>query len=173
MTSPKSSALRSEPWLCIVETGQRVVSTEAGANAGRWMAPGDSAAVVLAGDEEAARAQVAEALNGTSIDFADLRGDAPLALVTVAVPSKQRVAEATTDSGLVGLGLPASYPNKARGGSVANTDRRKAVKAARAANLRGIVIGLVNGGTEFVWLPAKGAQATISGRAKPFARWSR
>jgi len=95
---------------------------------GRWNAPGDGPTLYLNADVETARAQVPRMLLGTAVDPEDLRDDAPFVLVPVALPARQRVADATTDTGLVALGLPRGYPRRTRGGEVPWSACRRAAR---------------------------------------------
>jgi len=133
---------------------------------GRWNAPGDGPTLYLNRDVDTARAQVARLLDGSPIDPEDLRDDAPFVLVPVGLPARQKVADATTDTGLVALGLPRTYPLTSRG---------HAAHAARDAGLRGILArsaATADGhGRELAWFPARGATARLDGDVVPFAEW--
>lgn len=140
---------------------------------GRWNAPGDGPTLYLNADLATARAQIARMLEGTAIDPEDLRDDAPYVLVAAVLPSRQRVADATTDTGLVALGLPRTYPRRARSGPVPWRDCRRAARAVRAEGLRGVLARSAarDGGRELAWFPARGARATAQGEPLPFAAW--
>ncbi|MDA8434556.1 MAG: hypothetical protein M0Z98_01065 [Actinomycetales bacterium] len=142
---------------------------------GRWNAPGDGPTLYLNADIATARAQVPRMLAGTAIDPEDLRDDAPFVLVPVRLPTRQRVADATTDTGLVALGLPRTYPRRARGGEVPWSDCRRAARATRAAGLRGVHARSAatpdGSGRELAWFPASGARARPAGPALDFAEW--
>jgi hypothetical protein len=142
---------------------------------GRWNAPGDGPTLYLNADVETARAQVPRMLLGTAVDPEDLRDDAPFVLVPVALPARQRVADATTDTGLVALGLPRSYPRGTRGGEVPWSACRRAAHDVRAAGLRGVSARSAatpdGSGRELAWFPASGARARASGPALDFVEW--
>jgi RES domain-containing protein len=140
---------------------------------GRWNAPGDGPTLYLNADVATARAQVARMLEGTAIDPEDLSDEAPYLLVAATLPSRQRAADATTDTGLVALGLPRTYPRRARSGEVPWRDCRRAARVVRAEGLRGVLARSValDGGRELAWFPARGAHATASGEPLPFALW--
>lgn len=140
---------------------------------GRWNTPGDGPTLYLNADVETARAQVRRLLVGTALDPEDLRDDAPFVLVEVALPARQRVADATTDTGLVALGLPRTYPRRPRGGEVTWTECRRAARAVRAAGLRGVHARSAarSDGRELAWFPAAGARARSVASALPFAAW--
>ena len=140
---------------------------------GRWNAPGDGPTLYLNADAATARAQIARLLDGTAIDPEDLRDDAPYVLVEATLPARQRVADATTDTGLVALGLPRTYPRRPRAGSVPWRDCRRAARAVRAEGLRGVLArsAVLTGGQELAWFPARGARATAVGAPLPFALW--
>lgn len=154
-------------------------ATFADSAGGRWNAPGDGPTLYLCGDRGTARAQVARMLTGSPIDPEDLADDAPFVLVPVALPARQRVADARTDTGLAALGLPSTYPRTRRGTTVAWARCRRAAAAVRAAGLRGVrarsaapAAALEGGpGDELAWFPARGARAVPAGRSEPFAQW--
>ena len=140
---------------------------------GRWNTPGDGPTLYLNADVATARAQVPRMLRGTAIDPEDLRDDAPFVLVPVALPSRQRVADATTDTGLVALGLPRTYPRRPRGGEVPWSACRRAAHEARSARLRGVQArsAAFPAGQELAWFPAAGARARAAGPTLDFAEW--
>jgi hypothetical protein len=142
---------------------------------GRWNAPGDGATLYLNADLDTARAQIARMLLNTAIDVEDLRDDAPFVAVPVRLPARQRVADATTDLGLVALGLPRTYPARPRGGQVGWTTCRRVARTVRAARLRGVLARSAatpdGSGRELAWFPARGARALQSGDAVAFAEW--
>lgn len=142
---------------------------------GRWNAPGDGPTLYVCADLATARAQVPRLLAGTAVDPEDLRDDAPFVLVPVRLPARQRVADATTDTGLVALGLPRTYPRRPRGGEVPWSACRRAARAVRAAALRGVharSAATADGtGRELAWFPAPGARARASGPVLDFAEW--
>jgi hypothetical protein len=142
---------------------------------GRWNSPGDGPTLYLNLDVDTARAQIARLLDGSPIDPEDLRDDAPYVLVPVVLPSRQKVADATTDTGLVALGLPRTYPLTSRGHGVRWAPCRAAARTTRGAGLRGIYARSAatadGGGRELAWFPARGAHARIDGDVLPFATW--
>ena len=142
---------------------------------GRWNSPGDGATLYLNADVDTARAQIPRLLLGTPIDPEDLRDDAPFVLVPALLPSRQRVADAASDTGLTALALPRTYPRRARGGEVPWSMCRSAARAVRAAGLRGVLARSAatsdGSGRELAWFPARGARARPAGDVLPFARW--
>lgn len=142
---------------------------------GRWNAPGEGPTLYVNADLRTARAQVARMLVGTAIDIEDLRDDAPFVAVPVRLPSRQRVADATTDVGLVSLGLPRTYPQRVRGGEVGWNTCRRAARLVRAARLRGVLARSAatpdGSGRELAWFPARSAHAVAAGEPQPFAQW--
>lgn len=142
---------------------------------GRWNTPGDGPTLYLNLDVETARAQISRLLEGSPIDPEDLRDDAPYILVPVALPSRQRVADATTDTGLVALGLPRTYPLTARGHGVRWAPCRTAARTSRSAGLRGVLSRCAatsdGHGRELAWFPARGARARTDGVVLAFAQW--
>jgi hypothetical protein len=147
----------------------------ADASGGRWNAPGDGPTLYLNADADTARAQIARLLDGTAIDPEDLRDDAPFVLVSATLPPRQRVADATSDTGLTALGLPRTYPQRPRGGEVPWSACRKAAREIRAAGLRGVLARSAatpeGTGRELAWFPARGASATAVGTPQPYATW--
>ena len=109
------------------------------------------------------------------MDVTDLADDAPFVLVTVTLPVRQRVADATTDTGLRSLRLPATYPLRPRGGKVPWRDCRRAAREVRAAGLRGVLsrsaVASAAPGHELAWFPAARAHAVQVGAPMPFASW--
>ena len=150
-------------------------ATWADRTGGRWNSPGDGPTLYLSADVESACAQVPRMLRGTAIDAEDLRDNAPFVLVPVALPARQRVADATSDTGLVALGLPRTYPNRPRGGEVPWSACRRAARAVRVAALRGVSARSAatqdGSGRELAWFPAAGAKARAAGPTVRFADW--
>jgi hypothetical protein len=144
---------------------------------GRWNAPGDGPTLYLNADLDTARAQLPRLLADTPIDPEDLRDDAPFTLVPVPRPARQRVADATTDTGLTALGLPRTYPDRPRGGEVTRALCRRAGRSARAVGLRGVLArsaATADGtGRELAWFPARGAHARVDGPVLGFGTWRR
>ena len=149
--------------------------TYADQRGGRWNTPGDGPTLYLNADVDTARAQIHRLLAGTAIDPEDLRDDAPFVLVPVGLPSRQRVADATSDTGLTALGLPRTYPRRPRGGEVPWSACRAAARVVRAAGLRGIharSAATPDGvGRELAWFPARAAHPHLAGEVLPFAQW--
>jgi hypothetical protein len=150
-------------------------ATWADRTGGRWNTPGDGPTLYLNADLATARAQIPRMLQGTAIDPEDLRDDAPYVVVPVTLPSRQRVADATSDTGLVALGLPRTYPSRPRGGEVPWSACRRAARDVRAARLRGVSArsaATPDGfGRELAWFPASGARARAAGGPLEFAEW--
>jgi hypothetical protein len=142
---------------------------------GRWNTPGDGPTLYLNADVATARAQIARLFDGSPIDPEDLRDDAPYVLVPVALPARQRAADATTDTGLVALGLPRTYPLTSRGRGVRWAPCRRAAQLVRDAALRGILARSAatrdGRGRELAWFPARGAHARLDGAVLPFVEW--
>jgi hypothetical protein len=140
---------------------------------GRWNSPGDGPTLYLNADVATARAQIPRMLRGTSIDVEDLRDDAPYVLVPVRLPTRQRAADAVSDTGLTALGLPRTYPRRRDGTEVPWASCRRAAAAVRRARLRGVLArsAALVGGEELAWFPAGSARAHVAGPAAPFAEW--
>jgi len=96
-------------------------------------------------------------------------------VVPLALPARQRVADATTDTGVVALGLPRTYPLRPRGGEVPWSACRRAARDVRAAGLRGVSARSAatpdGSGRELAWFPASGAHARATGAPLEFAKW--
>jgi len=182
--TPRSTALPDDAlWLRVAHRDWSDPLSPAYANerGGRWNAPGDGPTLYLNADEDAARAQVYRLLQGGPVDYEDLADDAPFVLLTVRLPRRQQVADAFTDAGLAGLELPSTYPRRPRGGEVPWSSCRRAGRAVRAVNLRGVLArsaaagasprGIPELGTELAWFPAPRAVATQVGRRRGFRQW--
>jgi hypothetical protein len=93
--------------------------------------------------------------------------------VPVRLPTRQRAADAVSDTGLTALGLPRTYPRRRDGTDVPWASCRRAAAAVRRARLRGVLArsAALVGGEELAWFPAGSARATVAGRAAPFAEW--
>lgn len=180
MTEPHSVLLADgRTWLRVADASWNhpLDPTYADSCGGRWNTPGDGPTLYLCADLSVARAQIARLLGPTPVDPSDLAEDAPYVLVTVTLPVRQRVADATTDTGLRTLGLPRTYPVRPRGGKVSWRDCRRAARAIRGAGLRGVLarsaLPAVSLGHELAWFPAARAHATAVGEPMTFARWWR
>jgi hypothetical protein len=176
--TPHAATLTPETlWWRVADTSwdDPLDATWADRAGGRWNTPGDGPTLYLNADLDTARAQIARMLQGTAIDVEDLRDDAPFVAVPVRLPTRQRVADATTDVGLVALGLPRTYPRRARGGTVGWTTCRRAARAVRDARLRGIharSAATQDGtGRELAWFPARAARAVLAGDPLAYAAW--
>ena len=167
----------SEVWWRVADAAwaDPVDATWADRAGGRWNTPGDGATLYLNADLATARAQIPRLLEGTAIDVEDLRDDAPFVAVPVRLPSRQRVADATTDVGLAALGLPRTYPRKPRGGEVGWPVCRRAARAVRAAHLRGVLARSAatpdGSGRELAWFPGQPVHAYVAGGSLGFAAW--
>lgn len=123
---------------------------------GRWNPPGSFPTLYLNEDIETARAQITHMLEGSPVDPEDL--DAPYVLVTASLPRSQIAADAVTDEGLAGLGLPASYPTVG-GVSVSHDECRPIGVTVKLAGLRGVHARSAatpsGSGRELAWFPAR------------------
>ncbi len=123
---------------------------------GRWNPPNSFPTLYLNEDIGTARAQITHMLEGSPVDAGDL--DAPYVLVTVSLPRRQIAADAVTDEGLAGLGLPSSYP-MVDGVSVSHDECRPIGAAVKLAGLRGVHARSATtpdgSWRELAWFPAR------------------
>lgn len=140
---------------------------------GRWNPPGTFPALYLNEDFDTARSQITHMLEGSPVNPEDL--DAPYVLVTVTLPRGQIAADAVTDEGLDGLGLPSTYP--LANDAPVPRDRCQPIGAAvKLGGLRGIharSAATVDGsGRELAWFPARpSSKARRVSPDKPFSDW--
>jgi RES domain-containing protein len=172
---PHALTLGEQVWYRVADSAwtDPLDPTYADRAGGRWNAPGDGPTLYLNADRETARAQIPRMLRGTAIDVEDLRDDAPFVLVPVRLPARQRVADATTDTGLTALGLPRSYPARRDGTEVPWSVCRRSAAVVRRARLRGVLArsAALPDGRELAWFPARTARATSAGATEAFATW--
>ncbi len=140
---------------------------------GRWNPPSSFPALYLNEDLRTARAQIAHMLDGSPVDPEDL--DAPYVLVTVSLPGGQIAADAVTDAGISGLGLPPTYP-MANGAPVPHEDCQPIGAAVKLGGLRGIHARSAatrdGSGRELAWFPARpSSKARRVAPDRPFADW--
>ena len=140
---------------------------------GRWNPPNSFPTLYLNEDLRTARVQITHMLEGSPVDPEDL--DAPYVLVTVSLPRSQIVADAVTDEGLGGLGLPSTYP--ALDGSLVSHEECQPIGAAvKLAGLRGVHARSAatpdGSGRELAWFPARSSsKARRVMPDKPFSDW--
>jgi RES domain-containing protein len=172
---PHPLTLGEQVWYRVADSSWKdpLDPTYADRAGGRWNAPGDGPTLYLNADRDTARAQIPRMLRGTAIDVEDLRDDAPFVLVPVRLPARQRVADATTDTGLTALGLPRSYPSRRDGTEVPWSACRRAAAVVRRARLRGVLArsAALTDSAELAWFPARTARATPAGDTEPFVAW--
>jgi hypothetical protein len=141
---------------------------------GRWNPPNSYPTLYLNEDVDTARAQIGHMLEGSPVHPEDL--DPPYVLVTATLPSRQVVADAVTDVGLDGLGLPETYPVDDDGAAIAHTICQQVGAAVKSEGLRGVhtrsAATAVGTGRELAWFPARtSSKATAVGAALPFSSW--
>jgi len=163
-------------WLRVADAGwEDPLDPEfAGQHGGRWNPPHSHATLYVNENLETARAQIRHMLEGTPVRPDDL--DDRYVLVVATLPSRQVVADASTDEGLNALGLPSSYPIDAAGGTVGHSDCQPIGTAVKAADLRGIHARSAatpdGSGRELAWFPARTtSRATARGAPIPFNTW--
>lgn len=140
---------------------------------GRWNHPGSFPTLYLNEDLRTARAQITHMLEGSPVNPEDL--DAPYVLVTVSLPRSQVAADAVTDQGLDGLGLPRTYPT-IDGVVVSHDECRPIGAAVKLAGLRGVRARSAAAadavGRGFAWFPARpSSKARRIAPDRPFADW--
>lgn len=141
---------------------------------GRWNPPNSFPVLYLNEDLETARAQIRRMLSGSPVRPEDL--DPPYVLVTATIPSRQVVADAVTDVGLAGLGLPDTYPMDDAGDMIPHETCQPIGTEVKSQNLRGVHArsAATHDGTgrELAWFPARPASiATPVGGPTPFRTW--
>jgi len=163
-------------WLRVADAGwdDPLDPEFAGQHGGRWNPPHSHATLYLNENLETARAQIHHLLEGSPVRPDDL--DDRFVLVVATLPSRQTVADASTDKGLNALGLPSSYPIDAAGGAVGHSDCQPIGTAVKAAELRGIRARSAatsdGSGRELAWFPARASsRATARGAPIPFSTW--
>jgi hypothetical protein len=143
---------------------------------GRWNPPSSFPVLYVNEDLSTARAQIHSLLRSWPVNPEDLRDDAPYVLVLAGLPRRQDVADALSDEGLDGLGLPRSYPLDARGDRVPHEPCQRIGTTVHTARLRGVwcrsAATADASGRELAWFPSgPGARARPLGDPVPFARW--
>jgi hypothetical protein len=141
---------------------------------GRWNPPNSHPTLYLNEDLHTARAQIARMLDRSPVRPDDL--DTPYVLITATLPARQVVADAVTDVGLDGLGLPETYPVDDDGATVPHTTCQPIGSAVKDEGLRGVhtrSAATPDGtGRELAWFPARTAsRATAIGDPLPFSSW--
>ena len=171
------SLVEGQVWLRVADSSweEPLDPTYADRVGGRWNSPGDGPTLYLCDTVEVAQAQIKRLLDPTPVDVTDLADTAPFVLVRAKLPARQRVADASSDTGLRSLGLPASYPRRPNKDKVTWRECRRAARTVRAAGLRGVLarsaVAEVTEGRELAWFPAARARAVSVGESLPFASW--
>jgi hypothetical protein len=141
---------------------------------GRWNPPRSFPVLYLNADVATARAQIHQKLEGQPVDPEDL--DAPYVLIAVALPSRQRVADAVSEEGLVALDLPPTYPMGDDGQPIPRAACQPTGSAVERTGLRGLTARSAatrdGFGRELAWFPARpSSRARRVGESIPFALW--
>lgn len=103
--------------------------------------------------------------------------DAAFDLVALTLPRNQVVADAVSDSGLKGLGLPGSYPVDRSGAIIARSRCQPVGARIRAAGLRGLwcrsAASRDGMGRELAWFPAgpRSRAYTVWDEPSPLGDW--
>lgn len=143
---------------------------------GRWNLAGSYPVLYLNGDVATARMQIERLLRDTPVDIDDL-DDGAFVLVAATLPKAQTCADAVTNEGLEALGLPATYPQDAKGRSVDATRCQRIGAEVRASELRGVWCRSActsdGRGRELAWFPAtsRSKARRVWQRARPFGVW--
>ena len=177
MTSPVPRRLpNAKVWYRVADESwdDPVDTTYAQRFGGRWNPPNSFPVLYLNEDIETARAQIHRMLEGSPVRPEDL--DPPYVLVTATLPSRQVVADAVTDVGIKGLGLPATYPTDPAGATISHTTCQRIGSEVKTQNLRGVharSAATPDGtGRELAWFPARiSSRATAVGDPLPFSDW--
>jgi len=177
VTSPEVVRLREgHVWLRVADRtwSDPLDPTYAGRNGGRWNAPGTHDTLYLNEDIDTARAQIYKMLEGSPIQPEDM--DQGFVLVSATLPGRQDVANASTDSGLVSVGLPSSYPIDANGREVTHEPCQEIGSDIKARGLRGVharsAATTDGSGRELAWFPARrSSRASSVGVPRPFDDW--
>jgi hypothetical protein len=138
----------------------------AAASGGRWNTPGSFPTLYLNGDVRTARRQIERMLVGSPVEIEDLTDEA-FVLIAATLPSRQRCADAVSDSGLMALGLDARYPADRSGRPVPHGVCQEIGATVHRAGFRGVWCRSAagspsEGGTELAWFPA-----SARSRARP------
>jgi hypothetical protein len=142
----------------------------------RWNPAGSFPVLYVNEDLSTARAQIHALFRAWPVNPEDLRDDAPYVLVLARLPIRQDVADAWSNDGLDGLGLPRTYPLDARGDPVPHEPCQRIGTTVHAAGLRGVWCRSAatpdGSGRELAWFPSgPRARARSLGDPVPFARW--
>jgi hypothetical protein len=142
---------------------------------GRWNAPGTFPVLYLNAGERMARLQVLHRLRGQPYQPEDLDPSAQHDLVVVDVPEDDYL-DCVGDDGLSAVGLPASYPRDAGGGSV-GWDRCQPVGQAAwddgspGVACRSAVYRADRGDEELAFFDRAERQALAARDRRAFADW--
>lgn len=177
MIDPIAEGLRDgQTWLRVADTDwdDPLDPSYARHHGGRWNPPASFPTLYLNEDLDTARSQVFRMLEGSPVRPEDL--DAPLVLISVTLPSRQRVADAVTEDGLESLGLPVSYPLEDAGDRVPHETCQPIGAFVHGLGLRGVhalSAATADGtGRELAWFPARpSSRATPVGPPVPFHNW--
>ena len=135
----------------------------------RWNPPG-LACLYLSADLATARANVERLCEGQPYGPEDLDPLTAPVLVEVAVPDGE-AADAFTDDGLLGLGLPTSFPHDFRGDLIPHTACQQIGRAVLVEGYNGVDCrsAAPSGLRELAWFPRGQPAREVSRR--PFDHW--
>lgn len=177
MIEPIVTRLRDgRPWLRVADEGwaDPLDPSYAERSGGRWNPPRSFPVLYLNGDVATARAQIRQMLEGQPVDPEDL--DAPYVLIAIALPSRQRVADAVSDEGLAALDLPPTYSMGDDGHPIPRAVCQPIGSVVERSGLRGLSARSAatpdGSGRELAWFPARpSSHARRVGEPIPFAVW--
>lgn len=177
MIEPVTTHLRDgHRWLRVADQEWRdpLDPTFAQRHGGRWNPPNSHATLYLNEDLDTARAQIHMMLDGSPVHPEDM--DQGFVLITAILPSRQSAVDAATEDGLVGLGLPNTYPRDESGQAVQHDVCQPIGADVKALGLRGVharSAATPNGsGRELAWFPARrSSRAKAVGDSIPFDIW--
>ena len=138
----------------------------------RWTPQGGPDTLHLNADVATARDNLVRFLAGSQVAPEDLADDS-YCLVAATLPTNQRVADAHSGEGLIGLGLPVSYPLDARGAVVSHATCQPIGQRCFDRGLDGIhcrsAATADGSGRELAWF-SRGRRA-VKGEERPFSAW--
>lgn len=140
---------------------------------GRWNPPKSFPTLYLNEDLATAKLQIEAMTDGFPVRPDDL--DDGFDLIVATLPGSQDVADAVTESGLVALGLPKTYPRYGNGRPVRRGACQPVGREVHDAGLRGVkarsALADDRSGRELAWYPARPSSHATLVRRIPFREW--
>ncbi|HUG89609.1 MAG TPA: RES family NAD+ phosphorylase [Planctomycetaceae bacterium] len=142
---------------------------------GRWNPPGSWRTLYLNEDLVTARLNLRAFIADWPYEPEDLRSETGPHLAVATLPRRQQVADVHSPDGVVGVGLPASYPLDDTGRLVGEEECQPIGERIKDAGLRGVRCRSAQvrdgAGRELAWFPATvRSRATLANRLE-FDRW--